>query len=153
MDPDNSLVVDGEFIVCPDGQRIRLDDLRAVTAPRILMGVDPSLQSGSVRSGDLPGAVVVLKYQHPGVKGPPQVKLVSVTSFDEADQIVLQLQHAKRSARGTAGAGRVVAGRCESCGRELRVKAGALRPAMRLTCKCGYLNLVQGPAAIENSGR
>jgi hypothetical protein len=147
MNFGNALVVDGESVVCADGQRISLSAVRDVSAPRILIGVDPSLQAGSVRSGDLPGAVVVIKYQQQGVKGPPPVKYVPAASFDEADQIVLQLQGARRSAQGSAGAAKAIVGRCEACGRELRVKSVAVRPFMKLTCKCGHVNQVQGPAA------
>jgi hypothetical protein len=38
---------------------------------------------------------------------------------------------------------RVVVGKCRSCDRQLRVKASGIRPSMRLTCKCGKVNLVQ----------
>src|SRR3990170_6880508 len=35
---------------------------------------------------------------------------------------------------------RVTVGNCSACGRELRVKDGAVRPRMKLTCTCGHLN-------------
>jgi hypothetical protein len=38
---------------------------------------------------------------------------------------------------------RVVVGRCEACQRELRVKSSALSLEMRLTCKCGHVNIVR----------
>jgi predicted Zn-ribbon and HTH transcriptional regulator len=144
---EHSLVVNGESVSCPDGQKIALADLRDVSAPRILIGVDPSLQSGEASSGDLPGAVVVLKYQYQGVKGPPLVKFIPVASFTEADEIVSRIQQARKSARQGAGAAKVVVGKCEQCGRELRMKASAVRPSMSLTCKCGSLNRITGPAA------
>lgn len=146
MEADNPVLIDGGSVVCPDGQRIPLEDLRGVSAPRILIGVDPSLQPGSVRSGELPGASVVVKYQRPGVKGPPLVKLIPVASFAVADEVVSQIQEAKEAARSGAGQPKTVVGRCESCGRELRVKASAVRPSMALTCKCGHLNRIPGPA-------
>jgi len=146
MGHDGSPVVDGESLVCSDGERIPLEDLRDVSAPRVLIGVDPSLQPGAVRSGDLPGAAIVIKYQRQGVKGPPLVKFVPARSFEEADEAVLRIQEARRSARSGAGSGKAVVGRCESCGRELRMKASAVRPSMTLTCKCGHLNRIQGPA-------
>ena len=146
MEADSSLVLDGGSVVCPDGQRIPLEDLRGVSAPRILIGVDPSLQPGSVRSGDLPGAAVVIKYQRQGVKGPPLVKFVPVASFADADEIVSRIQEAREAARSGSGSPKTVVGRCESCGRELRVKASAVRPSMTLTCKCGHLNRIQAPA-------
>ena len=34
---------------------------------------------------------------------------------------------------------RVTVGNCAACGKELRVKEGAVRPKMRLTCKCGHV--------------
>jgi len=37
---------------------------------------------------------------------------------------------------------RVVVGKCKACGKDLRVKEGAVRPNMRLTCKCGEMNEV-----------
>ena len=143
---EHSLMVDGESVSCPDGQRILLENIRDVSAPRILIGVDPSLRSGEASSGELSGAVVVVKYQHQGVKGPPVVKLVPVASFAVADEIVSQIQHARKSVRQGAGAAKVVVGKCEHCGRELRVKATAVRPSMSLTCKCGSLNRITGPA-------
>jgi len=42
---------------------------------------------------------------------------------------------------------RVAVGTCFSCGRELKVKAGAVRPTMKLTCKCGAANVVECVAA------
>lgn len=152
-EPDGSLVLDGKSVICPDGQRIPLEDLRDVSAPRILIGVDPSLQPGAVRSGDLSGAAVVIKYQHQGIKGPPLIKLVPVASFAEADEVVLRIQHARQSIRAGAGTAKAIVGRCELCGRELRVKASAVRPSMTLTCKCGHLNHVQGPATPIRSTR
>ena len=143
----HSLMVDGELISCPDGQTIPLADLRDVSAPRILIGVDPSLHSGEVRSGELSGGAVVLKYQRQGVKGPPLVKLIPVASFAEADEIVSRIQSARKSARQGDGAARVVVGKCEHCGRDLRVKASAVRPSMNLTCKCGRTNRITDPAA------
>ena len=143
----HSLMVDGESIRCSDGQTIPLADLRDVSAPRILIGVDPSLHSGEVSSGDLSGAVVVLKYQRHGVKGPPLNKLVPVASFAEADEIVSRIQTARKSARQGDGAAKVVVGKCEHCGRELRVKASAVRPSMNLTCKCGSVNRITNPDA------
>ncbi len=141
------VMIDGESIRCPDGQTIPLADLRDVSAPRILIGMDPTLHSGEVSSGDLSGAVVVLKYQRHGVKGPPLVKLVPVASFAEADEIVSRIQTARKSARQGDGAAKVVVGKCEHCGRELRVKASAVRPSMNLTCKCGSANRITTPAA------
>lgn len=47
---EHSLTVNGESVSCPDGQKISLEDLRDVSAPRILIGVDPSLHSGEVSS-------------------------------------------------------------------------------------------------------
>ena len=38
---------------------------------------------------------------------------------------------------------RVIVGTCEACKRPLRVKSSALSTEMRLTCKCGHLNLVR----------
>lgn len=146
MEADGSVVLDGESVVCPDGQRIPLEELRDVSAPRILIGVDTSLQPGSVRSGDLPGAAVVIKYQRQGAKGPPLVKLVPVASFAEADEVVSRIQHARQAARSGAGSPKAAVGQCERCGRELRVKVSAVRPSMILTCKCGHLNRVQGAA-------
>lgn len=144
---EHSLTVNGESVSCPDGQKIPLADLRDVSAPRILIGVDPSLHSGEVSSGDLSGAAVVLKYRHQGEKGPPLVKLVPVASFVEADEIVSQIQEARKSARQAGGASKAVVGKCKNCGRELRVKASAVRPSMNLTCKCGSVNRIAGPAA------
>jgi len=143
---EHSLMVDGESVRCPDGQNIRLEDLRDVSAPRILIGVDPSLHSGEVSSGELSGATVVLKYQYQGVKGPPLVKFIPVASFAEADEIVSRIQSARKSARQGEGAAKVVVGKCEQCGRELRVKASAVRPSMNLTCKCGSVSRITGPA-------
>ena len=144
---EHSVTVNDESVICPDGQRILLGDLRDVSAPRILIGVDPTLHSGEVSSGELSGAAVILKYQYAGVKGPPLIKLVSVPSFAEADEIVTRIQAARKLARQGAGAARAVVGRCESCGRELRIKASAVRPSMTLTCKCGSVNRVNAPAA------
>lgn len=41
--------------------------------------------------------------------------------------------------------GRVTVGSCTACGRELRVKAHAVRPTLHLTCKCGATNVVTVP--------
>ena len=38
--------------------------------------------------------------------------------------------------------GRVEVGSCSACGRPLKVKVGAVRPTMKLTCKCGAANIV-----------
>jgi hypothetical protein len=38
---------------------------------------------------------------------------------------------------------RIVVGTCEACTRPIRVKASALSPEMRLTCKCGHVNVVR----------
>ena len=144
---EHSVIVNAESVICTDGQAISLGDLRDVSAPRFLIGVDPSLGSGEVSTGELSRVAVVLKYQYPGVKGPPLVKLVSVASFAEADEIVTRIQAARKLARQVGGAAKAVVGRCESCGRELRVKASAIRPSMNLTCKCGSVNRVNAPAA------
>jgi hypothetical protein len=37
---------------------------------------------------------------------------------------------------------RVTVGRCTACGRDLRIKAHAVRPTLHLTCKCGAKNTV-----------
>jgi hypothetical protein len=37
---------------------------------------------------------------------------------------------------------RVIVGNCSRCGRELRVKEGAVQPKMRLTCSCGQVNTI-----------
>jgi len=44
---------------------------------------------------------------------------------------------------------RVAVGHCTACGRELRVKDGAVRPKMRLTCTCGQLNEVGSDLSDE----
>ena len=38
--------------------------------------------------------------------------------------------------------GRITVGKCSACGRELRVKARAVRPTLHLTCKCGTKNVI-----------
>ncbi|MCJ7588748.1 MAG: hypothetical protein MUQ00_12730 [Candidatus Aminicenantes bacterium] len=38
---------------------------------------------------------------------------------------------------------RVIVGACEACNRPLRVRESALSTDMRLTCKCGHLNVVR----------
>ena len=47
-----------------------------------------------------------------------------------------------KSQKKEASQGRVTVGKCSSCGRDLRVKAHAVRPTLHLTCKCGAKNLV-----------
>ena len=50
--------------------------------------------------------------------------------------------------------GRVTVGTCSACGRDLRVKAHAVRPTLHLTCKCGAKNTVTvatGQAAKPSS--
>jgi len=37
---------------------------------------------------------------------------------------------------------KVIVGKCEKCGRELKVKEGAEKPLMRLTCTCGWSGYV-----------
>ena len=46
---------------------------------------------------------------------------------------------------------RVVVGTCEACNRPLRVKRRGVRTAMRLTCKCGHLNIVHRGAEEQGS--
>lgn len=49
---------------------------------------------------------------------------------------------------------RITVGRCDKCNRELRVKASGVRTGMRLTCKCGHVNVVGEKgrlAAIQQS--
>lgn len=48
---------------------------------------------------------------------------------------------------------KVVVGKCTVCGRELRVKAGAVKPFMHLTCKCGAKNEVQATNAVLEESR
>ena len=37
---------------------------------------------------------------------------------------------------------RVDVGECEKCGRPIRVKQSGVKPTMRLTCKCGHVNVI-----------
>ncbi|MGD0580628.1 MAG: HEAT repeat domain-containing protein, partial [Bryobacteraceae bacterium] len=46
---------------------------------------------------------------------------------------------------------RVHVGECEKCGHPLKVKAHAVRPAMRLTCRCGHTFELRVPDAILTS--
>lgn len=62
----------------------------------------------------------------------------AAAGFDERARI-------RREGRTT----RVVVGSCEQCGRALRVKERGIRPRMRLTCKCGHVNLIE---RAESSG-
>ena len=43
---------------------------------------------------------------------------------------------------------RIAVGTCSSCGKELRVKAQAVKALMHLTCKCGATNTVRPSAAL-----
>jgi len=49
------------------------------------------------------------------------------------------------------GAEKVVVGTCEACNRPLRVYRRGLRTRMRLTCKCGYLNIVRKGTEEQSS--
>lgn len=79
---------------------------------------------------------------------------VSATAIERLRTAIAKMPALAReedpSAAGHAGAsekpaGRVVVGTCTSCGRELRVKASAVRPTLHLTCKCGARNVVTPP--------
>ena len=39
---------------------------------------------------------------------------------------------------------KITVGKCENCGRELKVKEGSAKPIMHLTCKCGWHGYVGG---------
>jgi hypothetical protein len=48
----------------------------------------------------------------------------------------------RTSSRSRRGAGRVVVGQCEQCGRPLRTRRTQIERTLHLTCKCGFHNLV-----------
>jgi len=49
------------------------------------------------------------------------------------------------------GTEKVVVGTCEACNRPLRMKRRGVRTAMRLTCKCGHLNIVRKGAGEQSN--
>lgn len=147
--PIGGVEVGDAYVKCPDGTNINLGDIRDVSAPRILIGVDPSLLPGTIRTGEGPGAAVLIKHV-PGVGGRPQDKLVPVSDFDQADEIVKEIQQARKRYKSTKvggqpSQGRIVVGECENCHRPLRVKAHGVKREMHLTCKCGHVNIIHVP--------
>lgn len=44
---------------------------------------------------------------------------------------------------------RVDVGKCEKCGRPIRVKQSGVKPTMRLTCKCGHVNVIGSATASK----
>lgn len=44
--------------------------------------------------------------------------------------------------KAAIASGRIAVGKCQACGRELRVKASGIQKQMKLTCKCGVINTV-----------
>ncbi len=135
-------------IRCGDGTLIALADLRQVSAPRMVIGVDPRLQPGEVQHREGSGGLVSLLYAHGG-SGPPAQKLVATQSFEEADEIAAAIQQARKALKAAApGEGRVAVGECQSCHRPLRVKKHAIKREMNLTCKCGHANKLIVPEAL-----
>jgi hypothetical protein len=136
------------LIRCADGTQIALADIRQVSAPRMVIGVDPRLQPGEMRHVEGSGGVVSLLYAH-GRSGPPTQKLVATQSFEEADAIAAAIQQARKALKAAdQGEGRVAVGECQSCHRPLRVKKHAIRREMSLTCKCGHANKLIVPEEL-----
>lgn len=118
-------------------------DIREVSAPRVIVGVDPTLRPGEVRSAQQPGGAVVIKFAPGGAKGPPVVKVIPTESFEQADELVEEIQRARKALKSAQPAeARVVVGECEECHKPLRAKAHAIRKEMHLTCKCGHANRI-----------
>lgn len=147
------LEVTNAYIKCPDGTIINLTDIREVSAPRLLIGIDPNLFPGGVRSEQVAGAVLLIRYFPGGTGDRPIDKLVPVEDFDRADELVTEIQKARKMHKAGAEPeqGRIVLGECENCHRPLRVKAHAVTRNMRLTCKCGHMNTIHVPDTLLKS--
>ena len=80
-----------------DGTVIALADIVHVSAPRFLMRVDPSLSHGTIRSEQTSGAVVLIKYFPGGEGHRPVDKIVPMNNFDQANDIVKEIQRARKA--------------------------------------------------------
>lgn len=75
---------------------------------------------------------------------PPTFNINRAT-VERVGQLVEQwrFERPDKADKTDAPAGRVAVGTCSACGRELKMKASAVKPKMNLTCKCGAKNLVE----------
>lgn len=70
-----------------------------------------------------------------------RVQIVNV-SREAVDQLRAIIDAMPPLAPQPKPAARVTVGHCAACGRDLRVKAQAVRPVLHLTCKCGAKNSI-----------
>lgn len=136
--------VSDTHVKCSDGLLISLEDIRKVSAPKILLGVDPSLLPNTA------GGVVTIECF---VGGHFKVILIPTSNFDQANEMVEEIQRVRKTNRLATQQveGRIVVGECENCHRPLRVKAHAVTKEMRLTCKCGHVNTIHVPDTLLKS--
>jgi hypothetical protein len=142
--PASVAEIDGDHLRCPDGAVIRISSIVDVSAPRVLIRVDPTVDSVRNETGT---PVVLIRHGIDPNTNRPRETLVPMRDFDKADSLVHRIKTARRTQRGGAGGdeggGRTVVGHCESCGHALRVRGGAIRPEMTLTCRCGHVTRVR----------
>lgn len=136
--------VSDTHVKCSDGLLIGLEDIRKVSAAKGVIGVDPNL----VRN--MAGGVVAIECFVGGIF---KVILIPAGNFDQAKEIVEEIQRARKMYKASAEStqGRVVVGECENCHRPLRVKAHAVTREMHLTCKCGHVNTIHVPETLLKS--
>jgi hypothetical protein len=138
------------WLKCPDGTTIDLANIREVSAPKMIIGRDPSLQPGTIRTNDVSGGVIHILYLPKGINGQAARIMVRVSNYAHAEELVGEIQKARKQLKSGAeqDEGKVVVGECENCHRELRVKAHAVKKEMHLTCKCGHANTIHPPESL-----
>ena len=77
---------------------------------------------------------------------PSSIVNVNGAAMEEAWRII---ESWGPGAQAPAPPGRVEVGQCSACGRSLKVKAAAVRPTMKLTCKCGAAKVVEAADGSE----
>ncbi|MHC4062683.1 MAG: hypothetical protein ACYSR6_13930 [Planctomycetota bacterium] len=145
MKPEGNLVITDSGVHCPDGTMISFSEMREVSAPKVLIGVDPRLASPQVESVE--GGVLLIEYCQGSGGHRPDEKLIRTCSRDQAERILGEIQAARKVFRQRErgiepGRERPVVGHCEKCGKPLRVRAHAVKGEMHLTCKCGQQNVI-----------
>ncbi len=125
---------------CPDGETISISKIVSAKAPTTFIGTNPNGEWQITQSS---GGAVVILYDKVGHW--PKEKLIRTGSMQEAQEIVKQIQSARKTLKSPqkenkSGTARIEVGKCSKCGKSLCVRSHVIKHKMNLTCKCGHHN-------------
>jgi hypothetical protein len=141
------VLITASGIKCKDGTSIPFSAMVEVKAPKYLIVADPNQVEGDMQTGPVDGGIVLISVGHGSPGHPPGQKVIRTPSRTEAEAIVSAIQEARKISKQRDhstewGRERPVVGKCQKCGKPLRVRSRAIKTEMHLTCVCGEKTIV-----------